>query len=274
MRLQRGGEHHVLKLILVGGGHADDQRQAAQVRDVEEPVVGRTVVGAQARAIHAEDHGQVLQADVVVDTVVSPLQEGAVNGHHRMKTHGRHASGENHGVFFSDADVVVLAGNGLLQDLEAGSAGHGRGDADDGFVLLAQLDHGATKDLLPHGGGVSLRRRSLAGRGIVSPQSMKLLGMLQRRLVALALLREHVDDHRLIASLGELEGADQQRNVVTVNRSQIAQSEFFEQQRAAVTTAAVDIQWIIGRLQSQRTDNPLERLFGLAAQHGDLLTPG
>ena len=39
----------------------------AQITDVEEAVMGGTVVAGEASAIHAEDHRQILQADVVHD---------------------------------------------------------------------------------------------------------------------------------------------------------------------------------------------------------------
>ena len=204
MRLQGGGEHHVLKFILVGRSHADDQRQAAQVGDVEQPVVGRTVVGAQAGAVHAEDHRQVLETDIVMDAVIGPLEEGAVNGHHRMETHGRHAGGKDDRVFFSDADVVILARHCLLQYFKASAAGHSRGNANDRFVLLAQLDHRATEDFLPHRSCPVLRGRGLTSGCVVGAQPVEFLRVLQRRFVALALLGQHMDDHGLTASLSEL----------------------------------------------------------------------
>ena len=274
MRLQRGGEHHVLKFILVGRSHADDQRQAAQVGDVEQPVVGRTVVGAQAGTVHTEDHRQVLETDIVMDAVIGPLEEGAVNGHHRMEAHGRHAGREDDRVLFSNADVVILAGHCLLQDLKASAARHGRGNANDRFVLLAQLDHRATEDFLPHRSCPVLRRRGLTSGCVVGAQPVEFLRILQRRFVALALLGQHMDDHGLIAGLGELQGAHQQRDIMPIDRSQVTQTEFFKQQRASVTTTAIRIDRVISRLQDERVGDPLEGLLGLGTQHGHLFTAG
>ena len=77
--LQRG-EHHVGQFVLVLGDHVDDVGDAAQIADVEEAVVRGAVVAGEAAAIHAEDHGQVLQADVVHDLVEGALQEGGIDG--------------------------------------------------------------------------------------------------------------------------------------------------------------------------------------------------
>ena len=68
-----GGEQHVGQLVFVFGHHVHHVRNAAQITDVENPVVGGTVVGGEAAPIHAEDHRQVLQADIVDDGIEGAL---------------------------------------------------------------------------------------------------------------------------------------------------------------------------------------------------------
>ena len=65
MLLMRGGEHHVRQFILVLGRHGDEVRHAAQIGDVEQAVMRRAVVGRKAGAVHAENHRQILQRDVM-----------------------------------------------------------------------------------------------------------------------------------------------------------------------------------------------------------------
>jgi len=55
--------------------------------------------------------------------------------------------------------------------------------------------------------------------------------MLQRRFEPLALLREHVDQHGNVAVLGKLEVLHQRVEIVTVDRTEIAQAELFEERR-------------------------------------------
>ena len=57
---------------------------------------------------------------------------------------------------------------------------------------------------------------------------MKFVRLLDRRLVAFALLRQDVQQHRLVLFLEELERADEQRNIVPVDRAVVAQAELFE----------------------------------------------
>ena len=60
------------------------------------------------------------------------------------------------------------------------------------------------------------------------PRPWNLSGLLERRLVAFAFLREDVQQDRLVLRLEKLEGPDEQRNVVPVDRAVVAQAEFLE----------------------------------------------
>ncbi len=83
-------------LVLVGGRHHHDVRDAAQVREVEGAVVGGAVVADQAGAVDGEQHRQVLQRHVVDQLVVAALQEGRVDRHHRAQALAGQAGGEGH----------------------------------------------------------------------------------------------------------------------------------------------------------------------------------
>src|SRR3954468_19749502 len=60
---------------------------------------------------------------------------------------------------------------------------------------------------------------------------MELLYLLQRRLEATALLREDVQQHRHLLSLEEFEGADQQFDVVPIERTIVVEAELLEEHR-------------------------------------------
>ena len=86
-----GRMDHVPELVLVPGGHEDDVRHVPEIGDVVDPLVGRPVVGDDARAVQGEDDGQVLEADVVIDLVVGPLEERRVDGDDRLEARDRQA---------------------------------------------------------------------------------------------------------------------------------------------------------------------------------------
>ena len=53
-------------------------------------------------------------------------------------------------------------------------------------------------------------------------------GLRDGRLVAFALFRQDVEQDRLVLLLQKFESADEQRNVVAIDRAVVAQAEFFE----------------------------------------------
>ena len=98
---------HVHKLVFILGLHVDDVWHVAQVADIEEAVVRRAVVAAEAGAIHAERDVQVLQRDVVDDHVVSALHEGRVNRQERLQSLRGEPAGEERRMFLRDPDIEV-----------------------------------------------------------------------------------------------------------------------------------------------------------------------
>ena len=101
---------HVAQQRLVARGHQRHVRQAAQVRDVEGAVVRRAVVADEAGAVHREDDGELLQADVVDDLVERALQERRVDRADRLDALERQAGGEQDRLLLGDADVEVVVG--------------------------------------------------------------------------------------------------------------------------------------------------------------------
>ena len=78
--------------------------------------MGLAVLAHQARAIHAEDHRQVLHRDVVDDVVVGALEEGAVDGADRTDALRGQPAREGDRVPLGDADVEEPLGTLLLED--------------------------------------------------------------------------------------------------------------------------------------------------------------
>ncbi len=265
------GEHHVHELVLVLRRHGDDVRHTAQIGNVEHTVVRRAVVGRQSGTIHAKNDRQVLQRSIVDDAIVSALKKSGINRADGMKSHRRHAAGEQDSVLFSNAHIVVAVWHRLFQRLQTSAARHRRGDADDRVVLPAKLHHGFTENILPVWWRARLGRRCRAGRHIIGPGAVKLLRLIDGDVVAFPLFRQDMDYHRLVAFLGELEHVDEEWKIVTVHGTEIAQSHFLEDQTVAVTAAPIGFDLGPGRTQADFSHCTLKTLFGLVGEfQGDL----
>ena len=146
-------------------------RDAAQIGDVEEAVMRGAVVAGEAGAVHAEEHGKLLQRDIVDDGIEGALQKCGVDGADRTEAARGHAGGEDDGVFLGDAHVEVAARMGGAEEIEAGAVGHGGGDGDDARIGVGQLNQ-----CLGEGLGVGgLAGKGLAGFGIVGAEAVEFL---------------------------------------------------------------------------------------------------
>ena len=200
------------------------------------------VLAHQARAIHAERHGQVLHRDVMDDVVVRPLQEGAVDRHHGADALGGEPARERDRVAFGDADVEEALRPLLLKDVRARARRHRGRDRDEVPVLFGQRGEGVAEDLRPRRGTARLLAK-LARDRIVGRESVPLLLVLLGELEALPLLREHVNHARALHGAHEGQRVDELLQVVPVDGPEVAEPELLEQHagRPEVLDALLDV---------------------------------
>ena len=205
--------------------HVGDVTQEGHVEDA---LVGGAVVAHEPCAVHAEDHGEVLQAHVVDYLVVGALQEGGVDAHQRAHALAGEAGREGDGVLLADADIEEAVGIGLLEEHCARAVRHGRRDGDDAGILFAQGNAG----LAEYAG--EARGRALAGQeharlGIEVAHAVVVGGVLFRGREALALLGVHVEQHRpVLHGGGHGQVVAQSGNVVAVHRADVGEAEGLE----------------------------------------------
>ena len=89
--------------------------QRSEATDVEGAVVRGAVRAHDAGAIDREQDRQVLEGHVVDDLVVRALQEGGVDGDHRLEPFCSETGGERDRVLLGDADVVIALGEALVK---------------------------------------------------------------------------------------------------------------------------------------------------------------
>ena len=214
--MQAGGIEHVDELILVLGRHVDDIGNTPHIGDVEQAVMGGPVIPGKPPPVHTEDHRQILQADVVDNLVVSPLQEGGVNRAKRLKAFGGHARGKEHRMLFGNTDVEIPVRVLGLESIQAGAVGHRPRDRHNPGILVRQFGKVVGKDLaergLPKGLGFSRLR-------VVRSEAVKLLLFRQGGFVPLSLRGGHMENDGEVLGLKELKHLDEGGDIVAVHRT-------------------------------------------------------
>jgi len=104
--------------------------------------MGGPVVAHKSAPVEAEDHMEILQAHVMDDLIVGPLQEGGVDGHYGDQPFHRQTGGEGDAVLFRDTDVEKAVGIGPGEFIQAGAVTHGGSDGHDAGVFPAEADQG------------------------------------------------------------------------------------------------------------------------------------
>ena len=98
--------------------------------------MGLPILAHEARPVHAHDHRQLLEADVVAELVHGSLQEGRIDGRHGLQALRRHAGGHGEGVLLGDAYVEGALRELVKEGAKARAVPHGGGDGHDAIILL------------------------------------------------------------------------------------------------------------------------------------------
>ncbi len=188
-------------------------------------MVRRTIIAGESRAVHAEDDRELLQADVVDDRVEGALEKRRVDGADRLVSLGGEASREDDRMLFGNTDVEVAFRMMRPEKIEGGAIGHGRGNGDDLLIVVGELHKGVGENF-----GVSDLACGLGVPGfrIVGSEAMELLLLIEGGLVALPLLGENVQQDGPVLGLEEVEGLDEQGEIMAVDRAIVFEPEFLE----------------------------------------------
>ena len=135
-----------MQLIFIGRGHEHHVWNVPQVREIENTVVRGAVLTHHTSPVHDKGDWQVLQTYIVDHLVVGPLQEGAVNGRHRLETLQCQPGREGHCVLLADSHVKKALRIESGELAQAGALGHGSSYGNYLVVFLSQPYHGLSKD--------------------------------------------------------------------------------------------------------------------------------
>ena len=193
---------HLPQLIFILRHHDSHIRHLAQIREIEHPMVGRTVRAHQSGPIQAEHHRKVLQAHIVEHLVIGPLGKGGINSCHRPFSRRGYSSCQGDSMLFSNPHVKKALRVPLTEGLESRTSGHGCRNSQDIRILRRQLQHGIA-EYLGIGRRLGALRLLFSRQGIEGAHAMESFRFDFRRQISLAFLGAHMDQHRSI-QLGHL----------------------------------------------------------------------
>ena len=231
-------------------------RQAAQHGNVVEAVVRGAVGADHAGAVEAEEHGELLQADVVENVIHAALQEGGVDRHDRTQAAGGLARGEGHRMALADADVEEAAGMLPGKGVESRAAAHGGGDGDDPRIRARESGQQRAQGL----GKAAARGGTRSRGGVEGGDAVPRLGGFLGGGVAAALLRGDVQDDRPVVVLGNPQSIKQRRQVVAVDRADVAQTQLLEERVADEDALDGRLEAVVGVAQEGQVQ-PVRRLL-------------
>ena len=190
--------------------------------------MGGPVVPDNPPAVQGQHDGQVLEADIVKHLVVSPLQEGGVNGDNRFEPFRGKPRGKGHPVLLGNAHIEKAVGKLAGKILEPGALAHGRRYGDDLFVLTPQLHHGAAENLRVG------RRRARVRNALPGLQAERAYPVEFRRLpfgklVALAFPREDVYQDGPVERLDVGQGPDKGLQFMPLERPDVLEAQFLKE---------------------------------------------
>ena len=186
------------------------------------------VVAGDAGPVEHERDRQPVQRHVHQRLVERPVEERGVQAHDRVHAAHREAGGGGDGVLLGDADVEGAVGEGLAERQQPDRLQHRGGDGDDVGALGADRDHLLAEHAGPAAGaGVDRLAGHRVGHRGDAVQAVGLV--VDGRLVAVALDRHGVHDHRPAERLRPAQRRLHRGGVVAVDRPDVLHAEVLEQ---------------------------------------------
>ena len=101
------------------------------------PAMHGPITADQTGAIHAKHHWQILQANIVMNAVVSALEKRRVYGDERLISLRRQASSKRHTMLLRNSHIEGAIWKCFGKNVDASAARHCSCDGDNPIILLS-----------------------------------------------------------------------------------------------------------------------------------------
>mmetsp|Transcript_10476 Transcript_10476/g.21567 ORF Transcript_10476/g.21567 Transcript_10476/m.21567 type:complete len:217 (-) Transcript_10476:1053-1703(-) len=215
--------------------------------------MSRSIISNDPRPIQNHPHRQVLNGHIVHHLIVSPLHKGGVNATKGLQTLARHTRRKGHGVLLCDTHVERALGEPPPEDIHTRPSRHGGGDANDGSIFRGCVDEGIGEDGSERGGrGLALDLDS--GGDVELSHAVHAIAGRQGGGIPVSLLGLDVQQDRFvgIAVPQFLENGDEVVQVVSVDGTNVEESQFFEEGPSRDDSASVLVDSLVDVLDVLR----------------------
>jgi hypothetical protein len=160
------------------------------------------------------------------DLIERAVQEGRVDGDHRVQPTHRHPHRRGDGVLFRDAHIEDALRVHLLHRRQTCGAEHGGGDRHDVRALRGDVAHLFGEHRRPGRGRLT---GGTPGGRVDHTHAVEAIGLvLLRRRIAPALLRQHVHKNRPRVTLGPAQCLLHRHAIVSRHRTEVLQPQVLE----------------------------------------------
>ena len=171
---------------------------------------------------------QVLKTNIVKELVISTLGKCGIKSHYRNEPVHSHAGRHRHCMFFGNTDIKEAKLHVLTEIHKSCTCHHGRTDSNHVLVLFADADYGIRKARSK----CILFRRLYTLLDIKGRNAVIARRIFYSKRIALTFLGNNMDQDRAIDLLCDLQFFLKKRNIVAVKRTEITESQIFENDRS------------------------------------------
>ena len=188
--------------------------------------MGLPVTADQPRTVHRKEDRKVLETDIVDRLVIRSLEEGGIHREHRLETSRCEPCCKCHGVLLRDPHIEKALRESSRKPRKPRSVRHGRSDRDHLLVFLPDICQHLGKHICV--GILLFLHLRLSCADLKGACSVEPGRILLRRRISLSLLRDDMDEHRVVHPLRLSQRPHELADIMSVHRPEISDVHVFK----------------------------------------------
>ena len=212
--------------LCIVAGRVDRDSDLTEKGRIINALMSFAITGDKAGTIHSKHHIQIHQTYVMNHLVISPLQEGGIDGHNREHSLAGQSGSKGHRVLLCHAHIKETLREMAVEILQPGTIFHGGSNGTDVGTAFRQSFQVLPETGGERGGGGHIRIQCM-GR-IKGGNTVEFAGILLSGLKAFSLYSDCMDKNRCGLMVQVPEQLSQFDYIVTVHRAKVLEPHLFK----------------------------------------------